>query len=760
MKHLFISLLFSTLYLHAQIPFSQDSALSYLKTISVKIGARPMGSPNEQKALEFAVEKFREFGLDDAYIMKMYYAENDFTNSLINTNSGVALGILRGKTNKIILIGGHIDSASPFVQGTNDNGSGSAVVIELARVLSKEKHNSTLVFCLFGGEESGLCGSNYFVKNFPQIDSVALMLQIDMANGSEILIPSIDSPKGNSPIWLVNAAYEEMAKLKYSTIFYPTHFFTAMSIMPGGGVSSDHEPFLRRGIPAIAFTSDLNDPIHTPQDDFKHFKPSGLKRSGDLIYSLVNRFDENIPEEKNSNYYLLQIGKRAIIFPLWILTAFISASLIIAIFTLFAVRKRRIEIDNRNRPKVPALKLFLVALIIQTFVWLSENIIGLIKGVRYPWVAYPDGYFVLAFFAALLGIALSLKLASHINLSRDPYRWFLRTFIFLIIFIGLLLLANVKIALYPAIAICLLSLAMLVRKPWLKFVLWILSPHFMFRLIFSEGFLFISRMTALHSTQQTWMYVIVHIFYILFFAVWSFPFLLGFAAIYFDSKVDLLWLKKWRTKMGLILIITAFVLCTIILFFIPSYSDEWRNNINIEQTIDLKDGKGEIKLKSSEYLKNVYVRLPEKDTLISTWDRELVLKEFIFTQEPWIKVERMKEVVKDSNTTFSMLVKIHFKYRPYKFNLYYSSGKNKLEEVSSEYISSLSEHSATMQWEAFPDTSLMIPIRFKVVGADSVKETIEANFIELAEPIKIEKELTNILPQTIMKQSEVIKAVD
>ncbi len=760
MKHLFISLLFSTLYLHAQIPFSQDSALSYLKTISVKIGARPMGSPNEQKALEFAVEKFREFGLDDAYIMKMYYAENDFTNSLINTNSGVALGILRGKTNKIILIGGHIDSASPFVQGTNDNGSGSAVVIELARVLSKEKHNSTLVFCLFGGEESGLCGSNYFVKNFPQIDSVALMLQIDMANGSEILIPSIDSPKGNSPIWLVNAAYEEMAKLKYSTIFYPTHFFTAMSIMPGGGVSSDHEPFLRRGIPAIAFTSDLNDPIHTPQDDFKHFKPSGLKRSGDLIYSLVNRFDENIPEEKNSNYYLLQIGKRAIIFPLWILTAFISASLIIAIFTLFAVRKRRIEIDNRNRPKVPALKLFLVALIIQTFVWLSENIIGLIKGVRYPWVAYPDGYFVLAFFAALLGIALSLKLASHINLSRDPYRWFLRTFIFLIIFIGLLLLANVKIALYPAIAICLLSLAMLVRKPWLKFVLWILSPHFMFRLIFSEGFLFISRMTALHSTQQTWMYVIVHIFYILFFAVWSFPFLLGFAAIYFDSKVDLLWLKKWRTKTGLILIITAFVLCTIILFFIPSYSDEWRNNINIEQTIDLKDGKGEIKLKSSEYLKNVYVRLPEKDTLISTWDRELVLKEFIFTQEPWIKVERMKEVVKDSNTTFSMLVKIHFKYRPYKFNLYYSSGKNKLEEVSSEYISSLSEHSATMQWEAFPDTSLMIPIRFKVVGADSVKETIEANFIELAEPIKIEKELTNILPQTIMKQSEVIKAVD
>ncbi len=268
----FFFLLFILPSLYAQTPFSTDSALSYLKTISVTIGARPMGSPNERQAMELALSKFREFGLNESYLMEMQTAENDITRSLVNTNSGIAIGVLRGKTNRIIVIGGHIDSAGPNIPGTNDNGSGSAVVIELARVLAKEKHQSTIIFCLFGGEEVGLCGSQYFVHHFPLIDSIAFMLQFDMANGSDFLIPLIYNKTGNTPVWLVQAAYEELRKLGYSDLRYLTHFFTAMSIMPWGSIGSDHLSFLNKNIPAIAFSSDLNDPIHTPQDDFGHFK--------------------------------------------------------------------------------------------------------------------------------------------------------------------------------------------------------------------------------------------------------------------------------------------------------------------------------------------------------------------------------------------------------------------------------------------------------------------------------------------------------
>ncbi len=395
-------------FLHAQTPFSMDSALSYLKTISVSIGARPMGSPNEREALEFGLSKFREFGLNEAYLMPIEAVHADaMSSSSYNTTSGVAVGVLRGKANRIIVIGGHIDSASPFVPGTNDDGSGSAAVIELARVLSHEPLQSTIVFCLFGGEEAGLIGSKYFTNNFPQLDSIVLMLQLDMANGGGILVPTINSSKGNTPVWLVEAAYEEFARLKHSGLFYTTHFFSAMNMVPGGGVGSDHEPFLEKNIPAIDFTSDMNDPIHTPQDDFDHFHPSGLKRSGDLVYALVHRFDGGVPPEKTSKYFLWQIGKRAVLFPLWLLSGFIVLSMALGLLALFLVRKRRIEVTRRQHPIIPALKLFLIAVVIQTCVWLSENLVGVLKGVRFPWMTQPDGYFVLGFLAALVGITLS-----------------------------------------------------------------------------------------------------------------------------------------------------------------------------------------------------------------------------------------------------------------------------------------------------------------------------------------------------------------
>jgi hypothetical protein len=743
---------------YAQTLFSSDSALSYLRTISVTIGARPMGSPNERRAMEFALAKFREFGLDEAYVMEMKTAKNDMTHASVNTSSGIAIGVLRGKTDRIIVIGGHIDSAGPDIPGANDDGSGSAAVIELARVLSKEQHHSTILFCLFGGEEEGLIGSKYFVNHFSRIDSVTLMLELDMANGNDPLIPTIDYKGGNTPIWLVQATYEEFGKLGYSGLDYPTHFFTAMSMMPGGGVGSDHEPFLAKGIPAIDFTSDISDPIHTPQDDFVHFKPSGLKRSGDLVYALIHRFDENVPEEKPNNYYLLQIGKRALFFPLWLLSTFIIVSVVLAIGALIVVRKRRIETERSQRPKVPALKLFLFALLIQTCVWLSENLVGLIKETRFPWVASPDGYFILGFLAALLGIIFSLKFSPRMNLSKDPYRWFLRTVVFLLVFISLLALINVKVTLYPALALFFLALAMLANKPLLKLFFWILSPHFMFRLMFSEGFFFLGRTMALQSTQPMWMYFVLHLFYILFFALWSFPFLLGFAAVYFDSGIDLLWLKKWRTRTGLIVGSALFLLCVLVLSSLPSYSDEWRPTIMIDQSLDMNTGKGTVQLKSSEYLRHLTVHLAEKDTTISAWERNVLLKEFSYCYMPWVQIERTVLTSVDSSITYDILATLHFKYRPRNFTLSYSTKKSKIGDVAGEFITNTTAHSVSLQWKSFPDTVMMIPIHFRTAKADSITETFEAKFVELIEPVRVEKEMTNIFPQTTLRQTKVIRA--
>jgi hypothetical protein len=80
-----------------------------------------------------------------------------------------------------------------------------------------------------------------------------------------------------------------------------------------------------------------------------------------------------------------------------------------------------------------------------------------------------------------------------------------------------------------------------------------------------------------------------------------------------------------------------------------------------------------------------------------------------------------------------------------------------MEDVGGEFISSSTADSASMRWESFPDTVMMIPIHFRISKADSVTETIEAKFIEMMEPVQIEKDMTNIIPQTVLRRTEVIK---
>jgi hypothetical protein len=445
--------------------------------------------------------------------------------------------------------------------------------------------------------------------------------------------------------------------------------------------------------------------------------------------------------------------------PLILLYSIIALAFLIAMLAIYQTRKRRTELDWQQSPKLPALKLFLVAWIVQTLVWLSENMVGLVKGVRYPWISHPEGYFLLGFIAALIGIVVSLYLTPKLKLSHDPYQWFLRAVAWLAIFIILLSFGGVKMALYPAIALLLLSLAMIVRQPWLKFVLWILSPHFMFHLAFSEGFTLFGRMLALDTFISIRISVVLHLLYIVVFALYSFPFLLGFAAVYFDSEIDLLWLKRWRSRKGLITTVSAFIVCVVMLIFIPSYSDSWRQTISVEEVLDANNGIGTVRLKSNEYMRNTRVHVANKDTVISNWDREVLLKNFCVAQPSWLQTTHTTTVTQhDSSTTFDVLLHVSSKYRPHTLNISFSAGAHLVEDVSTPYTATITGHSVSIRWETFPDTSLLVPIHFTVVRGDSVKETIEANYIEMIEPITVVKQWTNVVSRTTIKKSENLSA--
>jgi len=748
-------LVFGCLTLQAQSPFSMDSATAYLKTISAEIGPRPMGSPNEMRAMEFALAKFREFGLSDAYLMPMNVAGGDAISRRVNTRSGVAVGVLKGRTDRIIVLGGHIDSALPEIPGTNDDGSGSATIIELARVLSQKEHESTLLFCLFGGEEQGLRGSRYFVNNFPDLHKVVLMLQVDMANGSEWILPLLDTRTQSAPRWLVEAAYEEFSKLGYSGLAYPTHFMTLNNSIFGGGIGSDHQPFLEKNIPAIDFTSDVTDPIHTPQDNFENFKKSGLKRSGDLVYNLVDRFDKGVPEEKSGKYFIKQVGSVPFFLSYWTLYLFIVASAALTIIALIAVRKRRTEVEKPLKKKIPALKLFLLMIIIQVCVWISENVVGWIKGDRFPWFHDPGGYYLLAGLAGLVGIWLALNLGARLKLSTDPYRWFLRAVVFLAVFFVLTLFGGLKLAVYPAFALFFLSLALLIRNPVLQLFFWAVSPYLMYRLVFSECVNLLARSLVLFGYPiDPGRSLLIHLAYVLFFSLYAFPFLLGFAAIYADSGTDLLWLRAFRKRTGIILSGSLFALTALWLSTQPSYSTLWRQNISVEQNLNVSTGIGSTVVRSPEYLKGATLHSPTYDTAITSNLHVVRIAQPLTVDSSWISQEREVKASKDSLWKYDISLRLRLKHRPYTLRVSYSTPVGKIRDCSTVFATNISEQSVSVSWYSFPDTSILIPMHLVVSGTDTLTQSIEAVFVEQAQPLAIVKGLANVTSRTTMTSTE------
>jgi hypothetical protein len=424
------------------------------------------------------------------------------------------------------------------------------------------------------------------------------------------------------------------------------------------------------------------------------------------------------------------------------------------VYALIKLRERRISEEPRTT--IPGLKLFFLMLIIQTCVWLSENVVGLIAGKRFPWVSEPNGYFVLGFLAAITGIWISLRVSPRLDLSRVAYRYALRAVVFLAVFAGVLSFMSIKLAVYPATAVLLLAAAFLVRHQYVRLALWLVSAHFMFRLVFSEGFYLFARGFA-QTPGEGMAGFYIHLFYILFFSLWSFPFLLGFAAIRSDEPMGLPWLGAFGRPVGGIAAGGAFLLFAVYLSTSPGYTDRWPQQISIRQTVNLDTNAGMAEVSSAEYLGGATVNVGGKDTVIDGRETRVRLAAFVASDHEWITAERTVETTKDSNTTFNVRLTVRTKHRPYSITVTYAGGKA-IENVATPILWSPGTNSVSFRWYSFPDTSLYLPVSFQVAGSDSVREYIEATFVQQAVPITVRKDLSAVTSKTIVTRSEMLRS--
>jgi hypothetical protein len=162
--------------------------------------------------------------------------------------------------------------------GADDNASGTACVLELARGLaSGPPPAGDVVFALWDAEELGLLGSEHFVRN-PTIplDEIDLCLNLDMvgrAGSGRLQVLGA----GSSPVfgaWMPSVA--EAAELELD-----------VSLGGHGVGGSDHQTFLRAGVPALHLFSGLHADYHRPSDDVEGFEAEGAARVVRLCAELV-----------------------------------------------------------------------------------------------------------------------------------------------------------------------------------------------------------------------------------------------------------------------------------------------------------------------------------------------------------------------------------------------------------------------------------------------------------------------------------------
>lgn len=180
------------------------------------------------------------------------------------------MGTNRDEENHLIIITAHLDSVnhsggpSSNAPGADDNGSGSAGVLEIARVFKDIPVQHDLCFILFGGEEQGLLGSEQYVKNLTTLDKsrIRAVINMDMIGKLNTSTPTVLIE--GSPL-----SEEVINGLKNAASLY-TNLDVKVSLNP---FDSDHVSFLNKGIPAVLTIEgedSLNPNDHTANDTLEH----------------------------------------------------------------------------------------------------------------------------------------------------------------------------------------------------------------------------------------------------------------------------------------------------------------------------------------------------------------------------------------------------------------------------------------------------------------------------------------------------------
>ncbi|MCH7964368.1 MAG: M20/M25/M40 family metallo-hydrolase [Bacteroidetes bacterium] len=281
--------------------FSGGKMLEHVKYLaSDDLKGRGLGTEELEKAAQYIADQFKAAGLqpagDDGTFFQVWEQKVGKDRKQFSFKN--VIGIIPGTDEKLagqsVVLSAHYDHLGlgwPDVRkgnegkihyGADDNASGVAVMIELAKLMGKtEKPKRTIVFVAFTGEEAGLIGSRNYVKNYTTFpaDKVMANLNLDTVGrlfGKKLLVLNGSSAK------------------EWKFIFMGTDYVTGIptSMVQQQLDASDQTAFIEAGVPAVQLFSGSEEDYHKPTDTYDKIDGDGMVKVAAVTKEVIQYLAE------------------------------------------------------------------------------------------------------------------------------------------------------------------------------------------------------------------------------------------------------------------------------------------------------------------------------------------------------------------------------------------------------------------------------------------------------------------------------------
>jgi len=266
---------------------SQANINSYLQEFEA-LGVKRTGTTQNTNAFNWIKNKYTSFGYSTSdFFEHSWTASGLSSKNLIVTKTGTLY------PNKFVIVCGHFDSING--PGTNDNGSGTSIILEIARILKNVSTEYSIKFIHFSGEEQGLLGSSRYVSQIvngtnPKMD-IKLVINLDQVGGL--------ATKANTKVYHDKdqanpASNNAAAAIAVQELANCTLLYSPLGVDFDPAESTDYVPFQQNGEIITGYweyEGGYNNPfVHTANDLLVNMDPVYVLNVGKSAIGSVQHF--------------------------------------------------------------------------------------------------------------------------------------------------------------------------------------------------------------------------------------------------------------------------------------------------------------------------------------------------------------------------------------------------------------------------------------------------------------------------------------